>query len=147
MRTFNAVLAVAALSLSFSAQSQAQVIVGNGISPAGGPVSIPALPPISAPAVVAAPTVVSVPASAPVLASAPVVYSSSYVAPYSSSYVPPYSYYAADPYPARIYVGYGSNDFPFYGQPYGYPTDKWSWAAMSTGRFGGLARYYYPPVR
>ncbi|WP_406694926.1 hypothetical protein V5E97_28180 [Singulisphaera sp. Ch08] len=62
-------------------------------------------------------------------------------------YVPPYSYYAAFPGPARGYEGYGTNDFPFYGQPYGGPSDRWSWSAMSTDRFGGLARYYYPPVR
>jgi hypothetical protein len=67
---------------------------------------------------------------------------------YSSSYVPPYSYYAAYPFPARIYLPHGPNEFfPFYGRPYGSPSDPWSWAAMSTDRFGGLARYYYPPVR
>jgi len=61
--------------------------------------------------------------------------------------VPPYSYYAAYPRPARHYVGLGTNDFPFYGNPYGHPTDRWSWAAMSTNPGGPLARYYYPPVR
>lgn len=66
---------------------------------------------------------------------------------YSSSYVPPYSYYAAYPLPARSYVGYGSNDFPFYGRPYGSPSDRWTWAAMSSAPYGTLARYYYPPVR
>jgi hypothetical protein len=55
----------------------------------------------------------------------------------------PYSYYAAWPYPAREYVGYGFNDFPFYGQPYGSPNDRWSWQSMSRsyyaprGTFGG----------
>ena len=43
----------------------------------------------------------------------------------------PYSYYAAFPNPAREYVGYGFNDFPFYGDPYGKPTDRWSWQYMS----------------
>lgn len=44
-----------------------------------------------------------------------------------------YSYYATPPgmFP-RTYVPYGSNDeFPFYGRPYGRPTDRWSWSAMS----------------
>jgi hypothetical protein len=43
----------------------------------------------------------------------------------------PYSYWAAFPNPAREYVGYGFNDFPFYGDPYGKPTDRWSWQYMS----------------
>jgi hypothetical protein len=58
----------------------------------------------------------------------------------------PYSYYAAFPNAPRIYVGYGANDFPFYGQPYGNPSDRWSWAYMTNGS-RGLDRYYYPPVR
>jgi len=68
-------------------------------------------------------------------------------ATYSGSYRPPYSYYAA-PYslPARYYVGYGSNDFPFYGRPYGHPYDRWSWPYLSGGYQGALARYYYPPL-
>lgn len=44
-----------------------------------------------------------------------------------------YSYYATPPglFP-RTYVPYGSHDeFPFYGRPYGRPTDRWSWSAMS----------------
>jgi hypothetical protein len=57
----------------------------------------------------------------------------------------PYSYYAAYPDFAREYVGYGSNDFPFYGRPYGSPSDRWSWWNLRGD--SGLARYYYPPVR
>jgi hypothetical protein len=66
------------------------------------------------------------------------------------AYVPPYSYSVAyqRSLPARIYVGYGDDLFPFYGRPYGKPTDAWSWSAMSSSPYGGtLARYYYPPVR
>src|SRR4051812_148192 len=38
-------------------------------------------------------------------------------------YLPPYSYYLAPyPLPARLYSG-GTNDFPFYGRPYGHPYD------------------------
>ncbi|SIO58248.1 hypothetical protein SAMN05444166_5606 [Singulisphaera sp. GP187] len=77
-------------------------------------------------------------------ATAPVVAGPTFADP---SYVPPYSYYAAYPNPARGYVGYGTNDFPYYGRPYGGPSDRWSWSAMSTAGNGGLARYYYPPVR
>jgi hypothetical protein len=43
-------------------------------------------------------------------------------------------------------VGYGSNDFPFYGKPYGYPYDAWTWLYLSGGSYGSLARYYYPPL-
>src|SRR3954468_2287517 len=50
---------------------------------------------------------------------------------YPESAVPPYSYWANYPFPARGYVGYGNNDFPFYGTPYGSPSDPWSWPAMS----------------
>jgi hypothetical protein len=46
-------------------------------------------------------------------------------------YLPPYSYWAAYPFLARDYVGYGSNDFPFYGTAYGHPYDPWTWPAMS----------------
>src|SRR4051794_35983345 len=49
---------------------------------------------------------------------------------YPESIVPPYSYWAAYPFPARAYVAYGNNDFPFYGTPYGSPSDPWSWPAM-----------------
>src|SRR5262249_50263523 len=65
---------------------------------------------------------------------------------YARGYIPPYSYWAAYPYPARTYVGYGTNDFPFYGRPYGHPYDAWSWTYMGDP-YRGLAKYYYPPVR
>ncbi len=56
-------------------------------------------------------------------------------------YFPLYDYGAAPyPLPARLYSGYGRNDFPFYGQTYGHPYEPWSWA--------GLNRYpAYPPIR
>lgn len=91
-----------------------------------------------------------------------ITYSSAYVPPavatfgtfavatspavYVQRVVPPYSYFAAEPLPAREYVsGFGANNFPFYGQPYGHPYDRWSWGYLSgTSR---LDRYYYPPVR
>jgi hypothetical protein len=57
----------------------------------------------------------------------------------------PYSYYVSSP--SRIYVPYGPNDqFPFYGQPYGSPNDRWSWNYMG-GSTRSLARYYFPPLR
>jgi hypothetical protein len=56
-----------------------------------------------------------------------------------------YSYYAAPGVAAREYVG--PPEFPFYGRPYGHPTDRWSWANLSAGPQGSLARYYYAPVR
>jgi hypothetical protein len=66
---------------------------------------------------------------------------------YWGTYLPPYSYYAAPyPLPARYYVGYGSNDFPFYGRPYGHPYDPWTWPYMSGGYQRALARYFYPPL-
>lgn len=63
----------------------------------------------------------------------------SYTAPYgtsgsySTSRFPSYSYWTAAYYgfPPRIYAGYGSNDFPYHGRPYGSPSDPWSWPAMS----------------
>jgi len=58
-----------------------------------------------------------------------------------------YSYYMAPSQPARVYVGYGANDYPFYGSPYGSPSDRWSWEAMSNHPYSALDRYYYPPVR
>lgn len=79
----------------------------------------------------------------PLAPAAPVVYGGTY----SSFYVPPYSYYTAIPFPARGYVGYGYNDFPFYGQPYGSRSDPWTWGYMSGAYARGLARYYYPPVQ
>ena len=68
-----------------------------------------------------------------------------YVAPYPGPALIPYSYYAAYPYPARIYVGYGSNDFPFQGRAYGSPNDPWTWYYMG-GPSLYLARYYRPPL-
>jgi hypothetical protein len=67
---------------------------------------------------------------------------------YTASYVPPYSYYAAIQrgIPARTYIGYGAEDYPFYGRPYGKPTDPWSWAYISGGYRNALAHYYYPPL-
>jgi len=59
----------------------------------------------------------------------------------------PYSYYAAWPWPARGYVPYGPGDqFPFYGQPYGHPYDRWTWPYMGGGYNRYLARYDYPPI-
>ncbi len=58
-----------------------------------------------------------------------------------------YSYYVSPPYQARTYQGYGNNDFPFYGVPYGHPYDPWTWPYMSGSYTGGLARYYDPPVK
>jgi hypothetical protein len=66
---------------------------------------------------------------------------------YTRDYIPPYSYYAAFPRPARGYVGWGSNDYPFYGKPYGHAYDAWTWTYMISDPYRGLARYYYPPVR
>jgi hypothetical protein len=60
---------------------------------------------------------------------------------------PVYNYYAVLPFSARGYVGYGPNDFPFYGRPYGNPSEPWSWAALSGYNYDVLARYYYPPLR
>jgi hypothetical protein len=65
---------------------------------------------------------------------------------YSSGYMPPYSYWASYPLPGRIYLGYGNYDFPFYGRPYGYPYDAWSWTYLGDPH-RGLARHYYPPLR
>jgi hypothetical protein len=103
---------------------------------------------------------VSQPVEAPILTgpvsawpTGTVIYSSHYAAPvvgtttpvYGNAIAAPYSYTAAYPAPARRYVGLGTpGDFLFYGQPYGYPYDRWTWGAMS-GRTG-LDRYYYPPV-
>ena len=64
-----------------------------------------------------------------------------------STYVPPYSYYVVpNPYAKRHYSGYGANDFPFYGRPYGRPYDAWSWPYLSHGYDNAMARYYYPPL-
>jgi hypothetical protein len=56
----------------------------------------------------------------------------------------PYSYYAAAPFPAREYVGYGFNDFPFYGKPYGSPNDRWSWNTMSQSSYVSRGTFYGP---
>ncbi len=58
-----------------------------------------------------------------------------------------YSYYTLSPLPARTYVGYGTQDFPFHGAPYGHPYDPWTWPMMSGYYTSGLARYYDPPVK
>jgi len=56
----------------------------------------------------------------------------------------PYSYYVTFPEPARTYVGFGPMDqFPFQGQAYGRPGDRWSWTGMMGNRAAGLDRYYY----
>jgi len=66
---------------------------------------------------------------------------------YPTFYVVPYSYYAAIPFAARGYVSYGADEFPYYGRPYGSPSDPWTWPYMSGSYYYGvLARYYYPPV-
>ena len=57
-----------------------------------------------------------------------------------------YSYYVSPPLRARDYQGFGTNDFPFYGAPYGHPYDPWTWPYMSDAYSRGLARYYDPPV-
>ena len=54
---------------------------------------------------------------------------------------PPYSYWASYPFPARGYVGFGANDFPFYGTAYGSPSDPWTWPAMSRYPGQGVAHY------
>jgi hypothetical protein len=82
-----------------------------------------------------------------------VTYTSHYASPvvgstapvYGNAIVTTYSYTAVAPAPARYYVGLGTpGDFPFYGQPYGSPNDRWTWGYMSGER--RLDRYYYPPV-
>jgi hypothetical protein len=91
---------------------------------------------IAALAVAAAPFVLAPRAGAQVMAEpGPLAPAPEAAAPWTWSYpessVPPYSYWANYPFPARAYVGYGNNDFPFYGRPYGSPSDPWSWPAMS----------------
>lgn len=124
MKTLYSMLFVA-LALAFAPSADAQVVVSRG-SRIG--------------------TMVGAPASYTTTVVAPAYVGGATVS-YSSNYIAPYSYYAAFPYPARGYVGYGTNDFPFYGNPYGYPYDRWTWANLSASPYGGLARYYYPPVR
>jgi hypothetical protein len=65
----------------------------------------------------------------------------------TNTYAPSYSYWTAAYYgfPPRTYVGLGSqkNDFPYYGRPYGSPSDPWSWPAMA-GYGAGIPTRYYP---
>jgi hypothetical protein len=58
--------------------------------------------------------------------------------------VPEYGYPISIAYnvPARYYVGYGTNDFPFYGRPYGHPYEPWSWPYI--GGYMYRAYAYYP---
>lgn len=58
-----------------------------------------------------------------------------------------YSYYTRSNLPARTYVGYGDNDFPFHGASYGHPYDPWTWPAMSGSYQSGLSRYYAPVLK
>jgi hypothetical protein len=62
---------------------------------------------------------------------------------FTPAYMPSYSYWTAAyyGYPPRMYSGYGSNDFPYYGRPYGSPSDPWSWPAM-TGYASGVPTRY-----
>jgi hypothetical protein len=133
-----AVTAVVALAVG-PGRADAQVI---GRGPSGGPSVFtgPGGPVALTPGYTTAATAVYATA-------VPAAYASGYSG--VGSYTPPYSYYAAiPPMPARIYVGYGDTDeFPFYGRPYGHVYDRWSWASMSNYNQGVLARYYYPPVR
>ena len=39
--------------------------------------------------------------------------------------------------------GRSANDFPYYGRPYGSPSDPWSWPAMA-GYPNGVPTRYYP---
>jgi hypothetical protein len=66
---------------------------------------------------------------------------------FTSYYMPSYSYWTAAyyGYPPRIYSGYGSNDFPYYGRPYGSPSDPWSWPAMAGYSYAIPTRYNLVP--
>ena len=56
-----------------------------------------------------------------------------------------YSYYGSWTNQPRVYQSYGPADpYPFYGQPYGHASDRYTWSAMSGEN--RLARYFYPPV-
>ena len=58
-----------------------------------------------------------------------------------------YSYAVSAPDPARAYVPYGQSDgFSYHGRAYGHPYDAWTWQYLGDSG-GGLAHYYYPPVR
>ena len=74
---------------------------------------------------------------------APGVAAPSYPTPHAYSY----SYYTRSPLPVRTYVGYGDNDFPFHGSPYGHPYDPWTWQNLSGSYSSALSRYYDPPVK
>lgn len=147
--------AVAFCSHARSQDAPARDVLPTGTPTAPAPVQTPtAAPVVEAPALplyeyqpltTVTHSAVGIPAT---------VYSSSYVSPgYTSVAVPPpggpvmapYSYYAAAPMPARYYVGYGVGDFPFHGQPYGHPNDRWTWSYMSGE--SRVSNYYYPPVR
>ncbi len=58
-----------------------------------------------------------------------------------------YTYYSRSTLPARTYVGYGDNDFPFHGSPYGHPYDPYTWSAMSGSYQAEMSRYYSPPLK
>ena len=58
----------------------------------------------------------------------------------------PYSYYVAQPGTARGYYGYGEDQFPYYGRPYGHPYDPWTWPYMTDSYANSLHRYYSPPI-
>jgi hypothetical protein len=62
---------------------------------------------------------------------------------YTPIYMPSYSYWTAAyyGYPPRVYSGYGSNDFPYYGRAYGSPSDPWSWPAMAGYSYAVPTRY------
>ncbi len=48
------------------------------------------------------------------------------------TYLPSYGYPSAPyPLPARLYSGYGSNDFAFQGRPYGHAWEPWGWESLS----------------
>lgn len=112
MKTWIATLAVSAVTLLSTAQANAQYVVEPG--PLGR-------------AWVGGGGIDSSPA--------PVAVQGSGFSPF------PYSYWVAYPYAARHYVGYGNNDFPFYGTAYGSPSDPWTWPAM--GRHPGQIAEQY----
>ena len=80
-------------------------------------------------------------------ASKPAAVASPSVGVASTTPLVPYSYYTLSSRPARTYVGYGADEFPFLGSPYGHPYDPWTWPMMSGYYTSGLARYYQPPVK
>lgn len=115
--TYSILTTTIALVIGSSQEASAQIWVWSGPPPA-----YPTVPALSYP-----PTVIP-----------------SYGAPrvtVTGLYHPAYDYFAAPyPLPARLYAGYGSNDFPYYGRAYGHPYEPWTWEGMS--------RYpIYPPLR